>query len=342
MGPAFQFKCLLSPVLKFNIFRTYVGPVLRSGLSSFALSSRHTYPLAIFHRKILRGILNFSKHSNIAPLYFLLGELPIEGQIHLDVFSLFYSVWINPESKVHQTVKYLLQNSSDKSKTWSIFVRQLSQKYGMIDPLDNLKKQAPSKAVFKEYVTTKISAHYENELRVAAKNNSRMKYLNISLTSLRGRPHSSLKYMITSHEVRKARIHLKMLAGDFLTYEVKSSHSGGSAHCRVCIKVTKVAIIENLEHILTSCVMYDDIRERIYPCYDQELQSSKSKLELSDFSQSNETLCQFLLDPTSLNLKFRLTDNDPTVKNLFNLSRDLCFAISKKRTQLLASLITEK
>ena len=148
--------------------------------------------------------------------------------------------------------------------------------------------------------------------------------------------------MITSHEVRKARIHLKMLAGDFLTYEVKSSHSGGSAHCRVCIKVTKVAIIENLEHILTSCVMYDDIRERIYPCYDQELQSSKSKLELSDFSQSNETLCQFLLDPTSLNLKFRLTDNDPTVKNLFNLSRDLCFAISKKRTQLLASLTTEK
>ena len=146
LGPAFQFKCLLSPVLKFHIFKTYISPILRSGLSSFALKPSHVHPITMFHRKILRGILNFSKNSNLAPLYFLLGELPIEAQIHRDIFSLFYNVWINPESKVSQIIKYLLQNSTEKSKTWSIFVRNLSTKYDLTDPLECLNSKPPSKA----------------------------------------------------------------------------------------------------------------------------------------------------------------------------------------------------
>ena len=72
LGPAFQFKCLLSPVVKFHIFRTYICPILRSGLSSFALTQNHMHSLNIFHRKTLRGILNLSRNSNIAPLYFFI------------------------------------------------------------------------------------------------------------------------------------------------------------------------------------------------------------------------------------------------------------------------------
>ena len=209
LGPAFQFKCLLSPVLKFHIFRTYVSPVLRSGLSSLVIRDSHMKPLAIFHRKVLRGILNFSKSSNVAPLHFLLGELPIEGQIHRDVFSLFFSVWTNPDTKIHQIVKYLLQTSSLNSRTWSIHIRLLSNKYGLPDPLVCLNTDAPSKAAYKEHIITKIAAYHEKQLREAAKQNSRMKYLNISMTSLRGKHHPALRLITTPHEVRKCRIHLK-------------------------------------------------------------------------------------------------------------------------------------
>ena len=37
LGPAFSFKCLLSPSVKIHLFRTCTCPILQSGLSSFAL-----------------------------------------------------------------------------------------------------------------------------------------------------------------------------------------------------------------------------------------------------------------------------------------------------------------
>ena len=44
LGSAFAFKCHLSPVLKIHLFRTYTSPILRSGLSSFALKTKKLSP----------------------------------------------------------------------------------------------------------------------------------------------------------------------------------------------------------------------------------------------------------------------------------------------------------
>ena len=81
-------------------------------------------PLSIFQRKTLKGVLKVSKQASTAGIHFLTGELPIEAKIHKDVFSVFYSVWANPDTKINGIVKYLLSSSSEDSKTWSIFVRQ--------------------------------------------------------------------------------------------------------------------------------------------------------------------------------------------------------------------------
>ena len=134
LGAAFAYKCLLSPVVKIHLFRTYTCPILRSGLSSLSLRTTDLQPLTIFHRKTLRGVLTLSKTSNISALYFLLGELPMEAKIHRDLFSLFYSVWYNPDSKIYQIVKYLLENSPENSRTWAVHLRYLSSKYGLLDP----------------------------------------------------------------------------------------------------------------------------------------------------------------------------------------------------------------
>ena len=91
LGPAFAYKCLLSPVVKLHLYRTFTCPIIRSGLSSFSLRSTNLHSITIFHRKTLRGIFNLSKSSNITALHFLLGELPMEGKIHRDVFSLVKS-----------------------------------------------------------------------------------------------------------------------------------------------------------------------------------------------------------------------------------------------------------
>ena len=74
----------------------------------------------------------------------------------------------------------------------------------------------------------RIQTYHEKALRIQAENNSAMQYLNTSLYGLNGRCHPALANLVTSHQVKKARIHLKMLAGNFLTYEMKSNQSGGS------------------------------------------------------------------------------------------------------------------
>ena len=50
LGTAFQHKSLLNQKLKFHLFRTYVSPVLRSGLSSYVIRSGQLASLTTFHR----------------------------------------------------------------------------------------------------------------------------------------------------------------------------------------------------------------------------------------------------------------------------------------------------
>ena len=150
LGAGFSFKCLLSPVVKLHIYRTYTCPITRSGLSSFALRSSELEPLALFQRKCLKSILKLSITAPTPAVHFLTGELPIEGKIHNDIFSLFFSVWSNPDTKIYQIVLYLLRNSSENSRTWAIHLRHLSRKYGLEDPLDCLARDPPTKSFYKE------------------------------------------------------------------------------------------------------------------------------------------------------------------------------------------------
>ena len=207
MGPAFSFRCLLSPVVKLHLYRTFVCPVLRSGLSSLVVRNTLTSPLSIFQRKVLKGVLKVSKQASTAGIHFLTGELPIEAKLHRDVFSVFYSVWINPDTKIHSIVKYLLSSSNEDSRTWSMYVRQVSRQYGLEDPLSCLRKDPPTKSTFKSNVDARIKAFHENEIR----NKSNMKYLNVSMLGLSGRHHPALSGLVTTQDVRKSKAHIKML-----------------------------------------------------------------------------------------------------------------------------------
>ena len=116
LGPAFSFKCLLSPVLKLHIYRTFTCPRTRYGLASFALRSIQLEPISIFQRKTLKSILKLSITAPTPAIHFLTGELPVEGKIHRDVFSLFYGIWSNPDTRIYQIVIYLLKNCSENNE----------------------------------------------------------------------------------------------------------------------------------------------------------------------------------------------------------------------------------
>ncbi len=333
LGAGFAYKCNLSPALKLHLFRTFTCPILRSGLSTFSLRPYQCEPLALLQRKILKSIFKLSKTAPTPAIHFLAAELPIEGKLHRDMFSLFYSVWTNPGMKIHDIVKYLLDNSPENSRTWSIRMRQLATMYGLEDPLQSILKDPPTKAFFKEQVLTKITAFHENKLRKSALNNSKMLYFNVNICNLRGRYHPAICNVTSAKEVEQMRPHLKMLLGDYLTYKVKYEQSGGSPHCRLCYTNNPNNPNKNdntVCHILTSCLSLQDTRERIL-CEIRQLCSYIDYFDFSVIEKCNETLTQFILDPCSLNLSKRINVNDEKLPLLFIKMRNLCWALDKER-----------
>ena len=165
---------------------------------------------------------------------------------------------------------------------------------------------------------------------MAAKN-GKMLYLNVDLLGLRGKYHPSL---ITTEEVKKSRLHLKFLSGDYLTYQTKFDQSGkGSPLCKICRTEN-----ETISHIIANCPAYSETRLRILQEFSELCLLTKSKINFQDTLDNPETLTQFILDPTSFNLEKRVNISDPVIEPLFKLSRALCFSIHTNRIRRLQNL----
>ena len=76
-----------------------------------------------------------------------------------------------------------------------------------------------------------------------------MGYFNVSTLGLRGRHHPALANQLTSNDVRISRPHLKLLAGNYLTYKIKADQSGGSPACRIC----RSGAEESVSHVVSAC-----------------------------------------------------------------------------------------
>ena len=109
--------------MQYQTWIVFIKPVLRSELAALPIRSTAIKSLTAFHKKVLRAILKLSQYSPVVPLYFMLGEVPIEATLHLDILSLFWNIWNNPQTKVYEVVKYLLKMSDDKSLTWSAMAK---------------------------------------------------------------------------------------------------------------------------------------------------------------------------------------------------------------------------
>ena len=330
LGPAYAYKCLLPPTVKIHLWRTYNLPILRSGLSSLPIRPSHISSISTFQNKILRGFLHLSQSSPIPALYFLLGEQPIEALLHMDVLSLFFNIWSHPDTTVFKIIQYILKMAGNKSNTWAVHVRLICLQYGLPDPLALLNQPVWPKALWSQYVKSKVLSYTETKLRKLSQRNSKMCYLNVELVGLSGAPHVALLNIKNTQDVRKLRYHLKFLTGDYLTEERLSLNQGTSPQCKLCH-----APVESLDHVLTGCLGTAETRRRILP----DLLNVVSQVQpmSSILSSQSNYLTQFILDCTSLNLpnSFRVPTHNPRVSEIFKVSRDWCYAVGRERQRLL-------
>ena len=163
-----------------------------------------------------------------------------------------------------------------------------------------------------------------------------MSLLNISLIGLNSKPHYILGNIFTADEVKKLRIHIKIL---YLMYGTLANQSAArgiifSGHCRICSGQW-----EDICHILTECDATRSAREAMLPKISELLTIAEPSLDWVTLSSNNMLLNQFLVDPCSANLQnnYRLPINNPHLHELISLTRELCFRAHNLRTKALSA-----
>ena len=228
--------------------------------------------------------------------------------------------------------------TDNSSLTWSAHLRIICQLYKLPDPLVLLSSPAWPSERWKSLVKISVTAHYESAWRSRAANNSRLGLLNVQTIGLSGRPHPVLSNILTTQEVMKSRIHIKMLAGD---YPCQAFLYGDSTACRLCqlYSPTHPPPTEDMTHLLTRCRATSDTRARVIPDMLNVLSQYFPSSPILNNSP-HTILTQFILDPTSLNLpeSARVTPNHPALPAILTWCRNICFSIHKDRIRQLAQL----
>ena len=159
-----------------------------------------------------------------------------------------------------------------------------------------------------------------------------MRYLNVNLLGLSGRAHPALINITNTQDIKKLRLHLKFLCGDYLTNLNSHCQSRSTNTCSLCHSSE-----ETYEHVLIQCRGTSDVRERILPTLFNVVSDVQPTCRLLQYDPPPTILLQFILDCTSLNLPndIRIPAHNPRVSEIFSVSRDLCFGISNARCRLL-------
>ena len=137
------------------------------------------------------------------------------------------------------------------------------------------------------------------------------------------------------------RPHVKMLIGNYVTFEMKSQQSGGSPYCRLCQNInnnddgnieSNNFEVETVEHLISTCKGLSETRTNILKNMKNMCIEADVKIDIDNFT--NNELTQYILDPSSLNLTNRVSINHPILPKLFQLSRDFCYKIDRTRMKL--------
>ena len=221
--------------------------------------------------------------------------------------------------------------------------------YGLPDPLAMLESPPPSKNSWKGDITTIITSYHEKQMRSAASSNSKMEWLNVSMSGLQGKSHPIFRDITTADQVKKLYPVLKMLTGDLYTYDLKYKQGGGtSPHCRLCGHP-----VENLQHVF-SCPSTSEPRLRVQSELKSILCNSGNDKQINamyhtkilttaqfdDLISDPRTFTQFCVDCTSFNLPddIRVNVSDVRLSQIFRTTRDMCYSIHMERLRKLKEL----
>jgi hypothetical protein len=149
MGAGLHGLSGLNPRASIHLINCYVIPRLLCGLDVIQLSAIDVKNLNVYFNKPVKQIQHLPERTANAGVLLLIGQIPIEGQIHERMLCTFRNVIANTNS-VEQNIAYRqLAIKSNDSKSWFIKIVQITQIYDLPSPYD-LMETPPNKRKWKK------------------------------------------------------------------------------------------------------------------------------------------------------------------------------------------------
>ena len=315
----------VSPLSNRKMFLSYHQPSYLYGTDTMQLNVTDIDRIEVKYRKVLKCMLSLPDCTTSAIVYLSAGVLPATAQRDVEILGLLGQLAVCDGEA--QNVRMIIENTLTfygvSFNGWSSLVRNTCLKYGLPDPLDYFQhpwRPDRWRALCKQTVQT----YWEDELLQIVKNSDTLKYVDTEYACLTIPMRVWQMAGLCSDSVRQATVQHWMMVGVYFTriflHKIKKIKS---PQCLVCEQKN-----EDLNHLLLHCSYYDEIREKYLPKYFTE------NSNIGDILTNEELIIQMILDPVSSKLPETLIKNWVSVKTAYNISRQFCYSIHRKREKL--------
>ena len=327
-----------NPAACLAVLRIYGTPVLMSGLGSLVLNSKEVNLIHQHHKNTIRCMQKLPDETPQAVIFFMAGTLPATAILHERMLGLFGMVSRLQKDPLNSHARHALIIAKQNSSSWFANIRDLCAQYSLPHPL-HLLDFPLSKAKFKHLIKSKVTDFWEQKLRNEAAPLTSLSYFHPGYMSL-ARPHAIWWTAgANPYEVSKAVIQCRMLSGRYRTLLLTSNWTESGESCCPAPACSQNQTEESLQHILLDCPQYADTRLSLVNKIQAVKNEEVRKLAMFALKQDPAFLMQFLLDASTIPATIALTAKvgEEVLFPLFSLTRTWCYALHRKRLDLLRS-----
>ena len=227
-----------NPAAALRVEQLYGLPILLSGLAALVLSKSEQDTLDHHHKVKLEGLHRLYPRTPAPVVFFLAGSLPASAKYHLRQLSLRGMVArLGPDSILHRYGRHILASPPSScppsSSPWFVQIRQVSQKYGLPDPLYVLANP-PTKGEWKSKTKLLVLDYCAEQLRAEAAALDSLEHFRASHMSLRHPSPIWTSCGNNQYEVKKATVQARMFSGRYRTCWMRRHFGvGETGVCRV-------------------------------------------------------------------------------------------------------------
>ena len=300
----------VSPQVSKKLLNAYVDPAVLYRLEALILSDRDYQDLDKWQRSTLRQIQGLPESTAVCAVYLLIGILPLTAQVHMKILTLFNSICNRHGSVEHEILARQLAVKDMHSHSWTTSLREIASKYQLPSP-HMVMANPQSKTRWKRKVRDKVTAYWEEKLKLQAKEMKSLKLLNIGYCKI-GSTHPVWSNTNDPMQVTMACTKAALLTGRYPLTSMKCSGKRRQENCPLCRESP-----ETMSHFLLECQKLKEPRishfRKIKPIIDS--------LQIKE----PEDIVRFIIDPS-----WYLTGKES--EQVEQATRRLCFSLHNSRS----------